>query len=286
MSGPADSLFESPGHGAALADGALLMLLASAVSTVATLYLLSKPPPGLLRANYRDKELPVVLGLALLTGAIVSLAVAGLLDMPGRALQASLVVVVGFGLAGAWDDLRGDERPRGFAGHLGALRGGRVTGGSIKLVVGGIVGLAGAWIIGEGDVVTTVLGGLAIALAANLINLLDRAPGRASKSFLALLVPVAFGASPTWLALSGSVAGGAAATLPPDLRERGMLGDAGANPLGAMLGLGIADSPRAAQAVAVILLAGLNIASERWSFSALIERTPLLRALDRAGRRP
>ena len=65
-----------------------------------------------------------------------------------------------------------------------------------------------------------------------------------------------------------------------------MIGDAGANPLGALLGVGlVAALAGSALWIAVAVLAALNLASEMWSFSRVIEAVPLLRALDRMGRR-
>ncbi len=66
-----------------------------------------------------------------------------------------------------------------------------------------------------------------------------------------------------------------------------MLGDAGANVVGAALGIGVvltsAPSIRNLVLAALILLNG---ASEKVSYSRLIDSTPLLRKLDRLGRRP
>jgi hypothetical protein len=75
--------------------------------------------------------------------------------------------------------------------------------------------------------------------------------------------------------------------LPEDLGERAMLGDAGANALGAMLGVaGAATLPRRARLAALTVVAGLTAASEKVSFTKVIERTPPLRWLDMLGRRP
>ena len=64
-----------------------------------------------------------------------------------------------------------------------------------------------------------------------------------------------------------------------------MLGDAGANPLGAVAGLGLClATSLGARIVLVLLLLGLNLASERVSFSTVIERTTWLAAVDRWGR--
>jgi UDP-N-acetylmuramyl pentapeptide phosphotransferase/UDP-N-acetylglucosamine-1-phosphate transferase len=126
-----------------------------------------------------------------------------------------------------------------------------------------------------------------VALAANLANLLDRAPGRVTKSGL-----VAFGVLLVATGMSHELAGvavivgGAAGLLWPDLRERLMLGDAGANALGAVLGLGavVACAPDT-RTVLLMFVIALNLLSEVVSFSRVIDQVPPLRMLDRLGRR-
>ena len=64
-----------------------------------------------------------------------------------------------------------------------------------------------------------------------------------------------------------------------------MLGDAGSNALGAVLGLGlVAGLPRTARWAAIGVVAGLNLLGDRRSLGALIESTPGLSAFDRLGR--
>jgi hypothetical protein len=66
-----------------------------------------------------------------------------------------------------------------------------------------------------------------------------------------------------------------------------MLGDAGANALGAMLGAAAAGSlPRPARVGLLAGIVALTVASEKVSFTKVIERTPTLRRLDMLGRRP
>jgi hypothetical protein len=74
------------------------------------------------------------------------------------------------------------------------------------------------------------------------------------------------------------------ALLPADLRGESMLGDTGANPLGAAVGLAAAQALGArGRVLALAVVTGLTLASERVSFSRVIEAHPLLDAVDRWG---
>ncbi len=75
--------------------------------------------------------------------------------------------------------------------------------------------------------------------------------------------------------------------LPADLGEKVMLGDAGANALGALLGFRLAAGARPAVRAAILgVLVVLTAASEKVSFTRVIEATPGLREFDRWGRMP
>ena len=66
-----------------------------------------------------------------------------------------------------------------------------------------------------------------------------------------------------------------------------MLGDAGANALGAMLGAATAGSmPRSGRVAVLAGIVVLTAASEKVSFTKVIQRTPPLHWLDMLGRRP
>ncbi len=127
--------------------------------------------------------------------------------------------------------------------------------------------------------------GALIAGTANLVNLLDLRPGRALKVVAALgAVTTLAGGEPG--ALGAAATGSALAALPADLGERAMLGDTGANAAGALLGVALAARlERPARLLALAGVTALTLASERVSFTAVIERTPVLDALDRLGRR-
>ena len=124
-----------------------------------------------------------------------------------------------------------------------------------------------------------------VALGANVINLFDLRPGRALKVVLAASLPVTATRSAGGSVLAG-VAAAAIACLPGDLAERTMLGDTGANPAGALTGLGLAltAGPRGRRSLLAAMLA-LTVASEAVSFSKVISAVSPLRWLDDLGRR-
>jgi hypothetical protein len=167
--------------------------------------------------------------------------------------------VAGIAALGLADDLwSGPER--GFRAHL--LR--RNTTGVMKLIGIPLIGLIAT---------RRIKGALLVGLAANAVNQLDTRPGRALKAYVAAAIPV------------GAPVGIAVLLLPYDLREMAMLGDAGSNALGAMLGLNsVKRFTGRGQWVAIGALAGLTVIGERTSVGAWIERTPVLSWLDRLGR--
>jgi len=185
-----------------------------------------------------------------LVGAVVGIA------CPGTAPVALLGLV---------DDLwSGPER--GFHAHL---RAGRTTG-VLKLV----------GIPAYGLLRTRSLSGAAlVAFSANALNQLDTRPGRALKAFL--LGALGLGGRPR------RAVAVAVLLAPYDLREMAMLGDAGSNALGAVLGLrSVRRLTGRRRYGAIAALASLTLLGELRSLGSLIESTPFLRELDALGRRP
>lgn len=250
--------------------------------------------PVLQRLNYRGRTLITAGGLYLVIAVLVveagrsALGSFDLGDPPGLNPARPLVLFAafGFGLLGFMDDVLGGE-DRGFKGHLRALSRGRLTSGMLKLIGGAAIALVLASAPGFITGNRLIADALLIALAANLGNLFDRAPGRTIKYSLVAYVPVAIvvGTGPIGIALAPLI-GATAGLLPDDLHERLMIGDTGANVLGGVLGLAVVleCSPTTRDIVLVALIA-LNLASEFVSFSRVIERVPPLRWFDRLGRR-
>ena len=252
--------------------------------------------PALRRTNYRGHELATGGGLVIVLAVLVveagrtAAAEFGVGEELSDSLLRSVLLFACFAFAflGLIDDLLGTDRDRGFRGHLQALAQGRLTTGAMKLFGGGVVAIVLAATAGEVSGRRLLADAALVALAANLGNLLDRAPGRTIKTGLILYVPIALaaGTSPVGLALA-PVVGAAVGLLPADLDERLMLGDTGANLLGAVLGLAVVlETSRPVRTGVLIALAVLNAVSERVSFTKVIDATPGLRHLDRLGRRP
>jgi len=174
----------------------------------------------------------------------------------------SMAPVAALGLA---DDLwSGPER--GLRAHLRA----GTTTGTLKLVG---IPLWALWRTRSPSAAVLV------ALSANLLNQLDTRPGRALKAFFLgslLLRSRARGA----LAVAVLLA-------PYDHREMTMLGDAGSNALGAVLGLDSVRRLTGARRIGAIgALAAVTLVGDRRSLGAMIESSPGLGALDRLGRYP
>jgi UDP-GlcNAc:undecaprenyl-phosphate/decaprenyl-phosphate GlcNAc-1-phosphate transferase len=200
-----------------------------------------------------------------------------------------LLACVGFGLLGLIDDVFGTQSDHGFRGHLGALARGRVTTGSMKIVGG--CALAVVLVRANGSEVgvsgARVLADVAlVALAANLTNLFDRAPGRAIKVGLLAWIPIALIARTDAVGAALAPAVGAfAGLLGDDLHERLMLGDAGSNVIGAVLGLAVVmECAPVTRTIVLGVLVAVTSASEFVSFSRVIDGVPALRKLDRLGR--
>jgi UDP-N-acetylmuramyl pentapeptide phosphotransferase/UDP-N-acetylglucosamine-1-phosphate transferase len=241
----------------------------------------TEPPGGperWQRTNYAGRTVSLLAGPALVAGA----AFGAPLSWRGRAALA--IAVTGAGAIGGYDDLgarRGIEA-KGLRGHLGALSRGQFTSGTVKIVGLSAVGLTAATLV-SGNPTDALIGGAVVAGFANLANLLDLRPGRCLK-FGLLHAPILVLPGAGGDALAAPL-GAAAALLPDDLAAHTMLGDTGANALGAALGVAaLVAYGRLGRLAHLVGLTALTLASERVSFSAVIAEHPLLRRLDEFGR--
>jgi UDP-N-acetylmuramyl pentapeptide phosphotransferase/UDP-N-acetylglucosamine-1-phosphate transferase len=280
---------------------ALPLVLATLIAVaLAPALLRAMAERGQVHANYRGRRLPFPLGV--LGPLAAALALVPLM-LIARLAPASLfhpeiapvaLYALGVTLLGLIDDTLGEHpaehgpdarAPRGWRGHGAAVLRGELSTGALKAV--GALGLAllamdalgfsdGRWI----------LAAAVLVLATNVFNLLDLRPGRTLKAFVLLAAGVVIGSGelrPLWTV--GLFAGPVLVAGSYDLRERAMLGDTGANLVGALAGLMLVLSlSTTGQLVALGLLLAITLYGELRSISALIERTPGLRELDSLGR--
>lgn len=255
----------------------------------AVYWLARRFPRTFQRENYAGRLIPTAFGLAYVLAADAYYSFRALLPTPyyQKLPLIYLLVAIGFGALGLADDLAGDRSAGGFLGHFRKLiRERRLTTGAIKAVGGGIVALIAGWLLAGPSVYNTIVAALLIALTANSANLLDLRPGRCLAAFFAGAIAVIATLAAHHILRAGELFYFAliAAVLlyPLDARGKVMLGDTGANSLGATLGLTMALFFSPIWRIAVIaLLALFHMWAEKRSLTKLIEETPALRRIDR-----
>jgi UDP-GlcNAc:undecaprenyl-phosphate/decaprenyl-phosphate GlcNAc-1-phosphate transferase len=275
----------------------LLALAAGAILAPALLRALGDG--GHTKLNYRGRALPCPFGVLVLAAALLALIPLALLQRLASANvwePAALPVAVyalGVLALGLVDDTLARDRAqgsgpaaqRGWRGHGAAALRGELSTGALKAA--GSLGLAlfamsyldlsdGRWL----------LAAAVLVLATNVFNLLDLRPGRSTKAFVLLGLGLSLGSMDLRaLWTIGLFAAPALVAGVFDLREHAMLGDTGANLLGALAGLWLVltlSGP--GQLVALALLATVTLYGELRSISGLVDRVPVLRELDSWGR--
>lgn len=243
---------------------------------------------GLVRPNYKAQEIPVGAGAVfffalIITTIITFAAVPGYLNKDK--ILSFLFLAAITTLAGIMDDAFGSRQVSGLKGHLGRLFKGELTTGALKALAissGSLIIFLPAEAPWE-----ALFNAALVALFVNSINLFDLRPGRAGKVFLIAAFAIIIVSwkehelLPLWV-----MVGALLAFLPVDLRARAMMGDAGANTLGASLGIAVAWTMDIGVRVAVFLgLLILHLLAERYSFTKIIARNRVLNFLDLLGRR-
>lgn len=259
--------------------------------------------------NWRGDPVPVSMGVAAVLPVMATVAVAAAGGwFPAKAALALLFSAAVMTVAGLLDDVWGDGSVRGLRAHLVAAWRGRWTTGGMKAAAGAAAALVAGSLLAPASLWRALLAAGIVAASANGINLLDLRPGRAWKCLLAGWTGLAVAAWAGWghgtswpaagnvaagagagasLLLAGSQLGALVAYGPADLRGKVMMGDAGANGLGALLGAGtVLILPTPMHAVVLAAWIALHLYCDRFSLSETIARRPLLRWLDEWGRPP
>ena len=234
---------------------------------------------GHLRENYLGHMIPMGLGIGFLLPAVAAIVWT---SSTGWDLLFG-ILLLSFALIGYVDDMLGYGDVQGFYGHFSFLTSRQLSSGGFKALGGGVIALVISSRMVDG-VIPVLINGSIMALSANLVNLLDRRPGRAAKFFLLSALPLVLvnqelqaSLMPLVAAVSGYTAW--------DLRGKVMMGDTGANALGAALGWALVRTVALPWSLTFfVVLVFLNTASEKVSFSRIIESNRILRFLDRLGR--
>lgn len=255
--------------------------------------LLCRPFLNLLRAagcvhpNYLGQEIPVGGGIIFFF-SFLPLSIPALFVSPGGFYDGKLLpflfLTAVSTLVGIMDDVWGSRSVLGLKGHFGRLFRGEITTGALKAIAIGISSLV--IFLAGGDLWDGLLNAVLVALWVNTINLFDLRPGRAGKVFLltVILLTAAAWGSPEIILLSAT-AGVLFAFLPVDLRARAMMGDAGANTLGAVIGLTVSWTLGFKAKLGILLaLLFLHLLTEKYSLTRIIARNRVLDFLDRLGR--
>lgn len=272
-----------------------LVLSAAVALLCAGPWLRDMAASGLVRTNFRGREVAFPAGAVLIACSLAALAPLAVLDdradldLLDPELRRWAVYVLGVALLGLLDDALGrghaDNTARGWRGHARAVIGGRFSTGAIKAV--GALALAAYAASGRGQEGLDYVVDLALLLlVTNLFNLLDLRPGRAEKVFVALVAGLCLGA---WtmapLELVGVFMGPVVVVAWFTLRERAMLGDTGSNLIGALAGVAMLETlGDTGRLIGLAVVVALTVYGEFRSISATIDRVPPLRALDSLGR--
>ena len=272
-----------------------LVLSAALAALVAGPWIRDMTRTGLVRDNYRGRQVAFPAGAVLIAASLLALAPLAILDdradldLLSPELRRWAVFILGMALLGLLDDALGrghaHDTARGWRGHARAIAAGRFSTGAVKAA--GALALAAYAASGLGQEGLAYIRDLALLLlATNLFNLLDLRPGRAEKTLFLLLAGLCLGA---WtldpLEITGIFVGPVLVIAWFDLRERAMLGDTGSNLVGAIAAVAMLETlGETARLVALAIVLGLTLYGEFRSISAAVERIGPLRRFDRLGR--
>ncbi len=240
------------------------------------------------RPNFKGEKIPLAAGVVFfisITGAVLPLFFLWPHYLREQAVL-YLLAMAGATFFGLVDDFWGNRDASGLMGHFKALFRGRLTTGALKALGGGVLALILATQLYPGNIWRILESALIIALSVNLVNLFDLRPGRAGKVFILLyfvLLPASL--SRPEAVMATMTLGALLAFLPVDIKARAMMGDAGSNTLGIVVGLTAAASLdgylRTGYLAALIIL---HIITERYSLTRIISGNVILNYLDMLGR--
>ncbi len=239
---------------------------------------------GLLKENYKNEKIPVFGGLIILVFSILGWILFLITDtgkpvIIERLIFLSLII----GLTGLLDDIKGGTEIKGFSGHFIALINRNLTTGALKAIISLLTVLIIYYFPGQ-NLLAFLLNISIFLFFTNLFNLLDLRPCRSIKCFflfsiiIMVLIPVfTLYLVPVFLIL-----------IPYSYYELGgkiMLGDNGANTLGAIMGYGFSLwTSTGGKILLLLFIIIVNFLAEIYSFTNYISKNRILNWIDQLGR--
>lgn len=241
---------------------------------------------GMCRMNYQGEMIPVAVGIMIPIMQLFAIPWA----IPDNALplslwQSAFIALIAY--TGWRDDRLGGYDAKGLIGHVRLWREqGKISTALWKAVMGSFIAVLIS-LMWSSTILEGVLHFLLVVLLTNFINLLDLRPGRATKGFFLLLIPLFFsGMAKAPVVLWLPVVFSAAFLFFDDVKGKIMLGDTGSNCLGLALGFWmVVYGSTGLKLMVFMMVMVVQIYAERQSLTVLIQNTPVLHWVDMLGRK-
>lgn len=240
---------------------------------------------NLVKVNYQGRETFAIGGVIIAFSSLLLFFVYPyFINRPGLMIEQLLYLLVLVAALGFLDDIAGSKEQQGFRGHFASFLSGCISTGFLKAIFSLFTIILVILANGISSYPLFFLDLGILLLMTNFLNLLDLRPARAIKFFLIVsLLPVIIlpGLSLYFIPVYMVII----LYLPFELNSILMLGDTGANYLGALLGFSITFiNNNFLKSLILIFLLMLTVISEKYSFTQFIERNKVLRYIDLLGR--
>lgn len=245
------------------------------------------------KKNYRGKDIPHILGSIFILNSLICIFITIIFyyfSLIEENLYKKLLVFfftsLNISLIGLLDDLFGDNKNKGFKGHINALIiNKKLTTGFLKMILipASLIPFA---LYNEHSLIMIVIKILLTSLLINLSNLFDLRPGRCIKFFIVQIILLLPFINIDLIFLFVFIM--SIALIIGDLKEEFMLGDSGSNVFGFYSAFIFFHNIHISLLTSTIILLFtfiLNLLSEKYSFTQIIEKNKLLNFIDMIGRK-
>ncbi len=235
--------------------------------------------------NYKGKNISFGTGSILIIPVIIGFF---LIDRKTIIFNYFLIGIIFLAITGLIDDIWGNKNIKGLKGHISQLIKGNITTGMLKAFVGIIISFIYALNFSI-SVYELLVNFIVLLLFINTLNLFDLRPGRCCKVFFVLIgFILVFAVINKRYQEAIYMAVVLAVVLPYffyDIKSKTMLGDAGSNLLGFIVGFStLITIPLYLKTLLAVGLVLLHWYTEKISLTEVIENSNILKFLDNLGR--